>query len=170
MRRLHYSIAFTALAGSPAFAADLQIGIDIPSLNVAEYHRPYVAVWIEGADQTVASNLALWYQSKANNGGAKWLKDLRQWWRRSGRELTTPIDGVSSATRPVGTHKLSFTEGTAPFAKLPAGDYKLVVEAAREGGGREVLSLPFQWPAQKPLQLQAKGDGELGAVTLDIRP
>ena len=37
-------------------------------------------------------------------------------------------------------------------------DYKLVVEAAREAGGREVVKVPLQWPpksAQAPAQAPA---------------
>ena len=36
----------------------------------------------------------------------KWLADLRQWWRRSGRDQTFPIDGVTGPTKPVGTHQV----------------------------------------------------------------
>ena len=47
----------------------------MPKLNVAEYHRPYVAVWLEGADQKVAANLSVWYQQTSNSEGhgTKWL-------------------------------------------------------------------------------------------------
>ena len=44
-----------------------------------------------------------------------------------------------------------------------------MVEAAREVGGREVVKLPFQWPAEKtPQQQQVKGTDELGTVTLTV--
>ena len=52
---------------------------------------------------------------------------------------------------------------------LPAGEYTLVVEAAREVGGREVLKLPFLWPAgERPQQQQVIGTDELGTVTLTV--
>lgn len=169
--RIRYTVAFTALVGAPAVAADLNVGIEIPRLNVAEYHRPYVAVWVERTDQTVAANLSVWYDLKLkNNEGTKWLKDMRQWWRRSGRGLDMPVDGVSSATRPVGKHKLSFTEGAAPLGKLAPGEYKLFVEAAREVGGRELLQIPFQWPPAKAQTLQAQGASELGEIVLELKP
>ncbi len=64
-----------------------------------------MAVWIERADNSVVSTLAVWYDLKLKNAeGTKWLKDMRQWWRRTGRELDLPIDGVTSPTRPVGKH------------------------------------------------------------------
>lgn len=158
-------------AAHTAAAADLTVEIEIPTLNVAEYHRPYVALWIERPDQSVAANLAVWYDlKKPNKEGTKWLQDLRQWWRRSGREQEMPMDAVTSATRAVGKHKLTFADGAKPLGRLPAGDYRLAVEAAREVGGREVVYLPFQWPPQKPQQLKAQGKTELGGVVVDLKP
>ncbi|KRD34397.1 hypothetical protein ASE35_11885 [Lysobacter sp. Root916] len=155
-----------------AFAADLGLSIEIPRLKVAEYHRPYVAAWIERPDNSVAADLAVWYDVDMKNGeGTKWLKDIRQWWRRSGRSLKMPVDGVSGATRAVGQHSLNFKGGSKPLAGLAPGQYTLVVEAAREVGGRELLSIPFQWPAKGGAQtLSAQGKTELGAVRLAVKP
>lgn len=174
--RLRYSATLASLLGAPAFAAGLVVQFDIPRLDVAEYHRPYVAIWVEAADRSVASNLAVWYDLRATkdeDGGAKglkYLKDLRQWWRRSGREMQMPIDGVSSATRPAGTYRLDFAEGKAPLRTLAPGSYTLMVEAARESGGRELLALPFQWPPAKTIDVARKGTSELAAVTLELKP
>jgi hypothetical protein len=159
------------LFASSVGAADLTVKINIPPLKVAEYHKPYVALWLERPDQTVAANLSVWYDlKKKDNGGAKWLKDMRQWWRKSGRELQTPIDGVTAATRAPGEHILSFSSDRAPLRDLPAGQYKLVVEAAREAGGRDLVRIPFEWPVKAATSLSANGKEELGAVSLDLKP
>jgi Predicted periplasmic protein (DUF2271) len=50
----------TLLSGA-ATAADLSVSIEVPRLNVAEYHRPYVAAWLERPDQSVAAHLNVWY-------------------------------------------------------------------------------------------------------------
>ncbi|RKT59290.1 hypothetical protein DFR40_1174 [Azonexus fungiphilus] len=170
MRQL-LPLAFSAIVAAPALAAEIKLDIEVPRLSVAEYHRPYVAVWVERPDNSVAANLAVWYDGKLKNAeGTKWLKDMRQWWRRIGRELEVPIDGVTSATRAPGLHSLTFAEGKAPLAKLPPGEYKLQVEAAREAGGRELLSLPFQWPPQKATVLTAQGQHELGKLNFELKP
>jgi hypothetical protein len=152
-------------------AADLDVTVEIPRLNVAEYHRPYVAMWIEKPDQSVAVNLAVWYdqQTNKNEKGTTWLKDLRQWWRKSGRELTMPIDGVSGATRPPGAHVITFRGTKGPMAALAPGSYQLVIEAAREVGGRELVKIPFQWPAASAQPATAKGEHELGQVQLKVK-
>jgi len=103
---------------------------------------------------------------QAAEGGTKWLPDLRQWWRRTGRELSVPVDGVTGATRAPGTHTASFVAGQAPLGSLAAGKYKLVVEAAREEGGRELVDIPFEWPAAAAQPLKVQGKSELGVVTL----
>jgi hypothetical protein len=147
------------------------VKLQIPRLEVAEHHRPYVAAWIEREDQSVATNLTVWYQTeKKKEDGTQWLKDLRQWWRRSGREQQMPIDGVTGATRPAGEHTLTWRSGSKPLGDLPPGRYNLIVEAVREEGGRELLRLPLQWPATRPQHASAQGKAELGAVTLDVNP
>ncbi|HET6388556.1 DUF2271 domain-containing protein [Hyphomicrobium sp.] len=168
--RIWVTLGATGLLAGPALGADLQVQVEIPKLDVAEYHRPYVAVWIERPDHSVAANLAVWYEINNNkNEGEKWLADLRQWWRRAGRDLTVPIDGVTGATRPVGTHTLEFASDNALLKDLAPGQYELVVEAAREVGGREVLRIPFQWPLDQSTKLEAKGESELGAVSVAIK-
>lgn len=164
-------LALLALPFS-SFAADLQLTIEVPRLDVAEYHRPYVAAWIQSTDGKVVGDIAVWYQQIAPNkeDGTKWLKDIRQWWRRSGRTQQFPVDGVSGATRAVGKHNISISDAKPPLQGLAAGNYVVVVEAAREVGGRELLELPFSWPPKAAHRASAAGKTELGAVALDITP
>ncbi len=168
--KLHRTLALTLpMLSSWAVAADLTVKFEIPQLNVAEYHRPYVAIWLERADQTIASNLAVLYDvKKKDNGGTKWVKDLRTWWRKAGREMELPMDGVSGATRATGMQTMSFGPARTQIDKLPAGDYKLVIEASREAGGRELVRIPFTLPAKPGQLLNASGKEELGAVSLQV--
>ena len=165
-------IAVSGLLTLPAYAAELQVNIEIPRLNVAEYHRPYVAIWLEGADQKTAADLAVWYQLRdsAEGHGTKWLPDLRQWWRKSGRNLDVPVDGVTGPTRPAGHHALNFDDKHPQLSGLAPGSYTLVVEAVREVGGRELLKIPFEWPVREPQSGNAQGSSELGAIALSLRP
>lgn len=164
------TIALSGLLSVSAYAAQLDISVEVPQLNVAEYHRPYVAIWVESADNKAAANLSVWYQNTdtKEGHGTKWLPDLRQWWRKSGRTLKLPVDGVTGPTRPAGKHVLSFTDAQSQLAGLAPGQYTLVVEAAREVGGRELLKIPFTWPAKS--SGKAQGNSELGAVSLAVEP
>lgn len=166
LRSLTIALTATGLTAGAAQAADLTATVEIPRISSASYHRPYVAVWIENPDQTAVQTLAVWYQQTANaeGDGTDWLKDLRTWWRKGGRALRMPADGVSGATRAPGRHTV--TVSAARLRNLPAGQYNLVVEAARELGGREVVRVPFRWGGANTGR--AAGSTELGAVTVAV--
>lgn len=151
------SLLIAGLASAPASAAT--VSITIPQLKVAEYHRPYVAAWVEPAGGGAAQTVFVWYDVKKGGAepGTKWLSDLRSWWRKGGRGLKMPADGISGATRAPGTHKVALPTDLKP------GQYTLYVEAARETGGREIVSLPLNIPAATG---SASGKAELGAITL----
>jgi len=150
-----------AVAGA-ASAAELTVTVEQPKFEVAEYHRPYVAVWLEGPDKA-HHNVSVWHLVRRADD--TWLKDLRQWWRKSGRSLEMPMDGLSGPTRPVGIHEIqvpvAITENLQDGAQ-----YTLQVEAVREKGGREVVSVPFTWSKNQPLNITTKGERELGTITL----
>lgn len=167
MRLLPAALATAALSAvaAPVLAADLTVAIEVPRLSVAAYHKPYVAVWIETPDQTAVRTLAVWYeQVKADNEGLNYLKDLRTWWRKGGRAMRMPADGVSGATRAPG--RQTITIPAARLAGVAPGQYSLVVEAAREQGGRETVRVPFRWGAANTGR--AAGSTELGAVTVAV--
>ncbi|WP_176501446.1 DUF2271 domain-containing protein [Sphingomonas sp. HMP9] len=145
---------------SPADAAPPgAVTITIPRLDVAEYHRPYVAVWLEPVSGGTPRTLAVWYDLKkrGNDPGTKWLADLRAWWRKGGRSMTMPADGISGATRTPGQYTIPLP------ADLKPGQYVLNVEAARETGGRELVSVPLAAGAR------TSGKTELGAISLSAR-
>ncbi|WP_160153978.1 DUF2271 domain-containing protein [Microbulbifer sp. ALW1] len=162
---------FGLCAASAVQAESLKVSIEIPRLNVAEYHNPYVAVWLEDESRK-ATQIAVWYDLEMrNNEGEKWLKDLRQWWRRGGRGLDVPVDGITSATYGPGEHALEVAIADSDLAKLAPGKYRLRIEAAREVGGRELIEIPLTWPLEKSsLPLSAKGKEELGSIQVALLP
>ena len=58
------AILGTGITLQESFAGELEVTVEIPRLRVSEYHRPYVAVWIQDENNRVAANLAVWYQLK----------------------------------------------------------------------------------------------------------
>ncbi|GGE73338.1 DUF2271 domain-containing protein [Sphingomonas prati] len=155
--------SYLLLAGviaAPATAGT--VTVTIPRLPVAEYHRPYVAIWLEPAVGGAARTLAVWYDVKkgGKEPGTKWLSDLRAWWRKGGRSLALPANGISGATRAPGQYSVALP------ADLRPGAYVLNVEAARETGGRELVTVPLTVPNGTA---RTTGKTELGAVTLAAR-
>jgi hypothetical protein len=148
---------------APAMAETLDLSFALPRLKVAEYHPPYVAIWLEKAGSAPRTLSVMYDVGKRNNAGAKWLRDIRTWWRVAGRTMRFPADGISGATRAPGPQKVSLDAGS-----LSAGSYTLVIEAAREKGGREAVRVPFTWSG-KAATGRAAGKFELGAVNLTVR-
>lgn len=164
MPRLATTTGATALVAGAASALTVPanaetIRVTIPRIKVAEYHAPYVAAWLEPEAGGAARTIFVWYDIKKKGAepGTKWLTDLRTWWRKGGRRLKLPADGVSGATRTPGSYDIPLP------ANLPKGAYVLKVEAARETGGREIVSLPITVPGAKGT---VTGKTELGAITI----
>ena len=161
--------AATGAIAAPAAAADLNVTLEVPTVATAAYHRPYVAVWIERPDQTAVRTIALWYEAGATargeGDGEQYLKDIRTWWRKGGRAMALPIAGITGPTRAPGRQTVSVSG--ARLAGLPAGQYNVVVEAAREQGGREIVRVPFTWGGAANTA-SAAGASELGAVRVAV--
>lgn len=158
------AVGVAASAGAAPAPATLNVTYEVPKLSVAEYHAPYVAVWIEGPKNGPAAG-TLSVRFKPNH--EKWLKDMRQWWRKAGRNLTLPANGLTGPTRPPGRHVAAFTATDGALKSLKPGSYVLVVEAAREAGGHEAVRVPFTWGKPgKPVTV--RGSAELGAVTVSV--
>ncbi|MBW8882033.1 MAG: DUF2271 domain-containing protein [Asticcacaulis sp.] len=156
------------VSASAATAGQLTVDIQVPQQTVAEYHKPYVTGWVEDGKGQVQGTVFVWYDvKKRDGGGLKYLKELRSWWRKAGRDLTLPTDGVSGATRAPGRQTVTTD---AVVKGLPAGQYSLVIEASREAGGHDLVKLPFAYLPATPVTVSGKGDGELGDVRFTYKP
>ncbi|WP_267381220.1 MULTISPECIES: DUF2271 domain-containing protein [unclassified Sphingomonas] len=154
---------FALIGGAIAApAAAGTVTVTVPRLDVAEYHKPYVAIWLTPAGGGPARTIALWYETHktGKDAGTKYLAELRAWWRQGGRSMTVPADGISGATRPPGQYSVKLPDNVKP------GAYVLNVEAARETGGRELVTLPITVPAGTA---HGAGKTELGAATVSAR-
>jgi hypothetical protein len=162
--KLH-SIALAAVlaAGAvlvPAQAADtLNIALELPKPEHGPYHRPYVAVWIENAQEQPVKLIELWREKP------DWIKDLRRFWRKTGRSDQALVDARTGATKGPGKYQLSWNGQDNAGQPVAAGSYLLVVEAAREHGGRNLVKQAFNWDGSA-VDIQVKAGSEIGAITL----
>jgi hypothetical protein len=122
-----------------ASATPYQLSVELPVIQEGQYHRPYVAIWVEDEQKNVLKNLALWKQKD------KWLPDLKRYYRRVLRAAETPLDGFTGATKGPGVYQLEWDGRSDNNEVLAAGEYQLCIEAAREKGGREIQCLPFRY-------------------------
>lgn len=158
-----WRIYLTAMLwGFSANAAQSEISLQLPVIETSQYHRPYVAVWVENEQQQPVKLIALWVEKP------DWLKDLRRFWRKIGRSNTALVDAVSGATQKPGTYTLQWDGKDDQGQPLASGQYNLLIEAAREQGGRSLVKREFTLPAQGAV-IEIAAEGELGSILAHIR-
>ncbi len=143
----------------------LAVDFEVSAIEANPYFRPYLAVWVETAEREPVATLALWYMLPSDGpqeDGKKWLKDLRQWWRKMGRDKLSEMDAVTGATRKPGSYSLCWDAASLDKSR----SYVLHLEAAREEGGRSYRRIPFQLTDTQTHTLAATK--ELGAVQLKL--
>lgn len=100
--------------------------------------NPYIAVWVEDLDGNLVQTVSLWYEQ--SDKGSKWLSDLPQWYSASGRAADVTMSG---ATQVAGDYTVAWDGSGLDGLPVPAGDYVVYVEAAREHGPYGITSQQF---------------------------
>ncbi|MCJ8293153.1 MAG: DUF2271 domain-containing protein [Colwellia sp.] len=152
------------LASPVSQAEQISVEITIPKINSQPYHKPYVAVWLESAQRKGVHTLAFWHEQK------DWYKDVRQWWRKIGRQQSPIYDQVTGATRKPGTYTLKIDNKELTKLNLIPGEYFLNVEAVREEGGREFIRQKIVIGAREVKHYEKSGQHELGKVAIKVMP
>ncbi len=137
----------------------LQIELELPSITQGQYHRPYVAVWIEDAQEKPVRLIEVWREKP------DWDKDLRRFWRKTARADQPLVDARTGATKGPGRYRLQWQGDDDAGKAVPAGKYQLVIEAAREHGGRNMVKQVFDWDGSA-IALDIKAGSEIGKVHL----
>lgn len=150
------------LLAAKTMADTITIDLAVPELKVDPYHRPYVAVWLESPKRKGLQTIAIWYEQD------DWLKDLRQWWRKLGRNNTDAYDAATGATRKPDNYVIKWNQENS--IDIPAGEYWLCFEASREAGGRDFFRQKIQLGLGESQSYQMNGEVELGQINISIQP
>jgi len=146
-------VVATLFFSSQAAANKLTVDFELPSFDTADYHKPYVAIWVESKEKK--ETLLLWHLTKRKED--KWLVDIRRWWRKIGRYGETP-DGVTGATKGPGKYSETFDiQGLDKFT--------LLIEVVREDGGRSLLKQKIDFNDAEQ-SYRTKANKELGNVLI----
>ena len=149
----------TLLLSSATQAATLQIEFALPKPEQGQYHRPYVAVWIEDQAEKPVRLLEIWREKP------DWIKDLRRFWRKTGRADAQLVDARTGATKGPGVYHLRWLGDDNAGSPVSKGQYFLVIEAAREHGGRNLVKQAFQWDGSD-VNVSLPAGSEIGAVKI----
>jgi thiamine biosynthesis lipoprotein len=160
-----YSLLIPDELHQPLWERDMQFLVEyqIPALSVAEYRRPYVAVWITDTRKEPVRQLLV------HGDRLRWLREIPLWWRRAGRRDESMIDGLARPTPKQGQHMLVWDGRDDSGHRVEKGEYILHIEAAREHGERELVTVPFTLTTQ-PFSYQEQGAKELGRVKVSFKP
>ena len=149
-------ISSTSFAKQPTY----QIDITLPVIEQGQYHRPYVALWIEDEQRVAQRSVLVWMKKD------KWLVDLKRYWRRVARANRPIVDGVTGATKGAGTHTIMWDGLDDQGNPLPSGNYSVCLEAAREKGGREAICTKIAYG--KTTLAKATGKHELTSLVVQL--
>ena len=148
--------------GSNDTLADFTFDFTIPALDIDDYEKPYVAIWLTDAKRKVVKNLLLLGKSE------QWAQTNKRWWRKSGRHNELLLDGLARPTRKPGQYQLSWDWRDDYGNQVPKGDYQLHIEVSREDG--EVNLATFNFDTTKlPIVETKSASGELGRLQLNIK-
>ena len=134
-------------------AKQLVVDFELPSFSTADYHKPYVAIWMESKDHK--ETFLLWHLTKRKED--KWLVDIRRWWRKLGRYDQTS-DAVTGATKGPGKYSKTFTIKEAE-------KFTLVFEVVREDGGRSLIKQKIDFTDAKE-SYRIKADKEISNILI----
>lgn len=152
-----------AAEGTFPVGGELVVAFSYAPAAAARARNPYVAVWVEDSAGKLVQTISLWYEQTGK--GSRWLNELRSWYSASGGRPTAVISG---ATRSAGAYTVAWDGTGANGQKVPAGDYVLFVEAAREHGPHGITSTPLSIGATG-FTVQLANSGELSALSATLK-
>lgn len=155
----------------PVNLLELVVKFELNRPTGAQYRRPYVAIWLEDADEFPVKTAVLWMQTK--QPGPRWHRDLLRWYRNDGvRKLadgTDLIGTISSATRNAGEYKAVFDGKDDAGKPLPAGKYTLFIEVAREHGTYQLIRHKVNLGSDPIAETKLKENVEIKSASVEYR-
>jgi hypothetical protein len=161
-----------AIAASPKWddRFELAVDLEIAPQQGYRYHRPYVAVWVEDATGRRVRTLSLWVNTTGR--GPRYIRELRRWFsgEREQEDAGGPdlVATMSSATRLPGQYSVSWNGRDDRGAVVDQGDYRVVIEAAREHGSYQLMQQDLAL-GTKPVAADLAGNEEIGRARVEYR-
>jgi thiamine biosynthesis lipoprotein ApbE len=155
------------VAADNAPGYEMTVDFELNKPEAERYLRPYVAIWIEDKDDFPVRTLSLWILK--GEKGLRWLSDLKRWHRsdktRRLAETNDLVPTISSATRNPGKYSVTWDGLDDNKKPLPAGEYTLYIEAAREKGTYQIIKHPFK--VGEAFKKELEGNVEIKGAAVD---
>ena len=140
----------------------LQIDLEVARVSEQFVHRPFVAVWVQDANQKPIRLLSVWFNKP------KWLRDLREFFKNYGANFSPgafSMSAASGATRSAGKYSIVWDGKDEAGNYVPPGTYSIQIEAAREHGTYQIMSGNIEC-SKKPTTISIPGNIEIAGATL----
>ena len=156
---------------NPDFELAVNFEINRPEAEAGRYRRPYVVVWVEDKDGNLVRTLSLWV-SMGGAGPFQWMPDLKRWYvadtERKLRDKKELFFTMARPTRPPGKYRVIWDGKDNHKKPLPAGEYTIWIEAAREHGTYQDIRKKVTL-ADKPFTEELKGNVEIRSASIEYR-
>lgn len=140
----------------------LQIDLEIARVAEQFVHRPFIAVWVQDANQKPVKLLSVWFNKP------KWLRDLREFFKNYGANFSPgafSMSAAAGATRSAGKYSIVWDGKDEAGNYVPPGTYSIQIEAAREHGTYQMMSGNIEC-GKKATTISVPGNIEIAGVTL----
>jgi len=150
---------------------ELEVKVELSRPPGAQYRRPYVAVWLEDADEKPVRTGLLLLMTK--QPGPRWHRELLRWYKQDNvRKLADDrnlIDTISSASRGPGEYRAVFDGLDDNGQPLKPGKYMLFIEVNREHGTYQIIRQPLELGAKPIETTQLKSNVEVKSASFEYR-
>lgn len=155
-------------ATADAWPKDFQVSInvEIKAATQSRSKRPYVAIWIEDANEKIVRTVAIW------GNRDKYIADLSNWFKASGGDRSYNLfKSISRATRAAGKYSVVWDGLDDQGKALPKGDYTVCVELNRENGHHGMESADISCRDEhKSADLAATAESEAATIEYGPKP
>jgi thiamine biosynthesis lipoprotein ApbE len=144
----------------------VSVNLQIKAQTQGRSKRPYVAVWVQDANEKYICTVAVWGTKD------KYIAELSHWWNAAGGDqIYNRYKAISRATRAPGKYTLVW-DGRDDFGKtLPQRDYTICVELNRENGHHAMESVALTCRAEsKSADLAATAESDASTVEYGPKP
>lgn len=156
--------------GGFADGKELAIAFTYTSQDGGRSKNPYYAVWIEDPQGAALRTIEVSFEQGGR--GRKYLRELTRWYNADQvRQITGGVDvttTTSSATRLPGSYSFAWDGRDDTKALLPAGDYVVCIESAREHGPSSLVKEPITI-GTAAFKKSPAANNEVQAVTIEFR-
>lgn len=170
-RQLVEPVTVAVVQAADPVLGELTVDFELSTPEGGRYRRPYVAIWLENADEFPVRTALLWMQTM--QPGPRWHRELLRWYRHDAvrrlHDKRDLIGTISGATRGPGKYKAVFDGKNDAGQPLPPGEYTLFIEVTREHGTYQLIRKRLTLGSEPIAKMNLPGNVEVKSAAYEYR-